>query len=341
MSTGLTQQSREKEVNRDALKLPIRLYKTDSIINAKADKFINTEHLVLEVKPELMSKEAIKNESDDNQKCPICQIKFQHDIAYISKCGNCGLLHSSLQAGTGRGKAGLQTLREANFHKILDRTLPRLAKNARILEIGSGDGWFLDICRQRGVMCIGIEPYVTQDLLERHPDILQIEFPCQLADVGDRKFDAIVFNDVLEHLHDLEAVLTCCRSLLIADGILLINIPSSRGIFYRLARLLARFGMQESLDRLWQQGLVSPHIWYFHPENLPKLMGVKPLFQMRLRTVSLTGLKSRIAFPHSTKATPLIKYLAVVFLSILSPLFPGDIMFQCYRIGQELNANKS
>ena len=46
-------------------------------------------------------------------------------------------------------------------------------------------------------------------------------------------FDAIIFNDVFEHLPDPIDAIVAVERLLADDGILVLNLPSSDGLFFR------------------------------------------------------------------------------------------------------------
>lgn len=95
-------------------------------------------------------------------------------------------------------------------------------------------------------------------------------FPDVLQD-GER-FDVIVFNDVIEHIPDIRSALAACHARLDEGGILVLNLPNSRGCFYRLSKLIARLGWRGPFERLWQKDLPSPHVHYFNPRNLQQLV---------------------------------------------------------------------
>src|SRR5690606_11668960 len=113
-------------------------------------------------------------------------------------------------------------------------------------------------------------------------------FPDALAP-GER-FDAIVFNDVIEHIPDIGRALAACRERLAPGGMLLLNLPSSSGVFYRASKLLRRLGVAGHFERMWQKGLPSPHLHYVDPTNLARLLdraGFVPVRRGRLATLRL------------------------------------------------------
>ena len=66
-------------------------------------------------------------------------------------------------------------------------------------------------------------------------------------------FDAIIFNDVFEHLPDPIDAIVAVERLLADDGILVLNLPSSDGLFFRVSTLLNRLGWRGPYERLWQR----------------------------------------------------------------------------------------
>ena len=95
-------------------------------------------------------------------------------------------------------------------------------------------------------------------------------FPDALQEA--ERFDVVTFNDVLEHMADPRRVVAACRDRLDPGGLLSINIPSSRGLLFRAAVAARRRGRAPALfSRLWQEGLPSPHLWYFNEDQLTRL----------------------------------------------------------------------
>ena len=54
------------------------------------------------------------------------------------------------------------------------------------------------------------------------------------------------------------------------SGIVIVNLPVADGLIFRMARLVARFGLRDPLNRMWQ-AVPSPHLSYFTGKTLQKL----------------------------------------------------------------------
>jgi len=226
---------------------------------------------------------------------------------------------------------GLAHLRKINFERLfhwLSQHTSRLCGKPRLLDVGCAHGWFIERAASRFEVT-GIEPDAAVAAATRARD-LPVRggfFPDVLTPA--ECFDVIVFNDVLEHIPDINATLAACWQHLAPGGCVIVNAPSSRGFLYRLSRQLARLGMDASFGRMWQLGFPSPHVHYFASDNLARLAGKAGFVleaQTRLPSVAVRGLYARIRYSREVSA---IKALTLtVAMTLLAPflaVLPADI----------------
>lgn len=132
--------------------------------------------------------------------------------------------------------------------KSLDRILRtwRMAKakryipqGARVLDVGCGDGAFLQYLGSRIREGVGIDPDVAQSRTVGSYTLIAGRFPDDLPELGP--FDAITMLAVLEHFPEaqLPQVVTTCARLLRSGGVLVITVPSPKvdAILHTLQRL--------------------------------------------------------------------------------------------------------
>jgi SAM-dependent methyltransferase len=257
-----------------------------------------------------------------------------HDV-WVYVCRTCGFQAATLTPAEGTGIPGLEGLRRKNFEVLLDRLEEvKMLRGARLLEVGSARGWFLEAAVRRGAQVQGIEPEAANAEMSRAND-LAVEigfFPNDLKNRGP--FDLIVFNDVFEHLAKPSAVIQDVQSLLKPGGIAVINFPSSKGILFLIADFLSQLGISGPRARLWQMGMPSPHVSYFSPKNLSLLAQRHSSLQLiegfSLPSVSRQGLASRIGASHSgTKGA--LMFAVIWGLSFIFPLLPSDIEVLLFR----------
>ena len=141
---------------------------------------------------------------------------------------------------------------------------------------------------------------------------------------------------MFEHLPDPAGAIRAAEQLLAPGGLIVINLPSSRGVIYKLAGLFARVGLPGPFERMWQKGLPSPHLSYFSPANLDLLVqrhtALRPVRTMSLPTVSRKGLGKRLA-GQSVGLPAFVVGPAIWVLSFALPLLPADIHVAMFRKG--------
>lgn len=232
------------------------------------------------------------------KECPACGGLMARISDWTDLCPSCRYMSSSLTPGEAPLGEGFEDLRRANFETLLDQMSRHIdLKGARLLEVGCGRGWFLKAAQRRGISVRGIEPGSDGEIARRNGFNVDAGFfPGGLTSTGP--FDIIIFNDVFEHIPDPASAIRSVRDLLAQGGIAIFNLPSSDGVFFKIARTLNRVGLSGPYDRMWQKGLASPHMSYFNADNLIKLAGrhtdLRPVARTSLASVSRAGLRDRI-----------------------------------------------
>jgi len=278
--------------------------------------------------------------------CPVCQGELSESLLdWHFSCARCAYEQSSLLPTINQQAAhhnidetaretGLRELRISNFRTLLG-TLQRLRPDGgQLLDVGCAHGWFVEAAMETFDV-LGLEPdhAVYAATVARGLPIRNGYFPQALRDA--ETFDVIVFNDVLEHIPPVIDVLHACHARLNSGGYLVVNLPSSDGLFYRLSKAFARLGYKSFFERLWQKGLPSPHVHYFNGANLAELLagnGFVTVVTGRLPVLSLAGLYTRISYTGTMSRLSRAVIYAMVALSLpVLRLFPSDIVYVIAR----------
>lgn len=232
-------------------------------------------------------------------------------------------------------EAALKALRLENFRAIVHYARRHVRPGARrLLDVGSAHGWFLETARD-DFDVLGIEPdaVVGGRAAARGLPVRAGFFPDVLE--ASEQFDAIVFNDVIEHIPDIRSALDACRRHLNEDGILILNLPNSRGFFYRLSKLIARLGWRMPFERLWQKEMPSPHVHYFSTDNLPRLVaprGFELVDCAELPALRAKGLRERLSYAGNVSALSLwLQYTLIMCAIPVLRIFPSDIIVCIFR----------
>lgn len=274
-------------------------------------------------------------------KCPVCskemilKYKLSSDVLY---CNTCDLyvapevkFNKSFYSDINQDKAALalKELRISNFKKIINHLKADYPQKVNGLDVGCSYGWFLDLCRENNISCIGVEPEpaIAAQAKQSGHTIIQGFFPDDLnGQVTSADF--IIFNDVFEHIPDIHKTLESCYQLLAPNGTLIINIPLSTGFFYRTARLLYRLNYKMPLERMWQFHFHSPHFHYFNKDNLTQLAQSKGFKLSRfhhLDTITKESIQSRIEMnrKQTFSSKMMISALKLIYPAINK--MPSDI----------------
>lgn len=154
-----------------------------------------------------------------------------------------------------------------NSHTLM---VELIGSNKRVLDVGCANGYLAKVLTEKGCTVSGVE-YDEKAAEEARPvlerlvvgDLEQLDLAEEL---GDARFDVIVFGDVLEHLRDPLPVLRASRALLAPGGYTVISIPNVAHGAVRLSLLKGRFDYRPL-------GLLdSTHIRFFTRDNLKVLL---------------------------------------------------------------------
>ena len=121
---------------------------------------------------------------------------------------------------------------EIYYSKVRYEMIKYLPENAlKVLEVGCGNGCFGEILKKnRDLEFWGIE--MMPDEAQKAEKVLDKVFTgmCEtfIDDLPDNYFDAIYFNDVLEHIFDPYSLLEKIKSKLSANGVVISSIPNMR-----------------------------------------------------------------------------------------------------------------
>jgi len=158
------------------------------------------------------------------------------------------------------------------FDEKLDFLEKKISKKQKkILDIGSGPGFFLRRAKRRGWNILGIEPspiaceYAKK---QKIPTIQKFFHEVNAKEIG--KFDVIHTFDVLEHVNNPINILKKSYSLLKKGGIIVIEVPND---FNPLQEIVQKSSKKKEYWVTLSSKLKKfDHINYFNFESISKLV---------------------------------------------------------------------
>ncbi|HJQ37844.1 MAG TPA: class I SAM-dependent methyltransferase [Thermoanaerobaculia bacterium] len=232
--------------------------------------------------------------------CPVCASP-QRDTRIIAgltihRCRECGLRTSPVVERKGTSYSDVDTaayansigrVRQAQGEEVVSFARKHGA-NGEWLDVGCGYGYVLDAARAAGFRVRGIEPdaMAASAANARGIDVHhgQLEETTPPADV-------LSTLDVIEHLDDLNAFAALVKS---KCRLWVIKVPSSDGMFFRIAHALRIRG---AVERLWQTQYRHPHVVYFNERALGRFLrnhGCEVLATRYLQEVPMRTALSRL-----------------------------------------------
>jgi len=150
-----------------------------------------------------------------------------------------------------RKKSDIDTQRRYNFIK------KRISKKQKILEVGSGHGFLIDIMHKNGYNIIGTEISKNKNkLLKNSTSAKILNLDLTKENTSIRNNQAIILFHVLEHIENPIEFLKNLRNLLSDAGEIIIEVPNEEDTQLKVN--------SEYSDWFWQLG----HIHYFSPKLL-------------------------------------------------------------------------
>jgi 2-polyprenyl-3-methyl-5-hydroxy-6-metoxy-1,4-benzoquinol methylase len=225
------------------------------------------------------------------EKCPLCSSKkiemalatedysISKDAFEIFKCNDCSFhftqnmpspaaigpyYKSDVYISHSDTKEGLvnriyHSAREMMLRKKRN-LIQQLTSGKKLLDIGSGTGYFLNSMKQNGYEVTGVEI----DEAARNATLknfgIKVNPPATLLEGKlKEKVDVITLWHVMEHLHDMDGYMQSMHDLLKPEGYLLIAVPN-----------YTSFDAQY-YGKYWAAYDVPRHLWHFSPKTIAKL----------------------------------------------------------------------
>lgn len=212
------------------------------------------------------------------KRCFLCaKNEYRHVITVkgvkIYECLECELGITDRHKGSKKslhGSKGLYSFKEykksadrqgAKFDKII-ATLRAIKDRGTVLEVGGGYGLFTKLLSEH--------PEYTIDVLEPSSTLRYLRKPREnvrkhkksfelFLKINRKKFDIIIFFNVLEYFKNPKEIITKAKSILKKDGIIVLLLPNYKSIV-------------AGWSKKWSWWMVENHTYHFSPKSITKLL---------------------------------------------------------------------
>lgn len=210
--------------------------------------------------------------------CSNCQVRFTQNVpseASISEYYRSENYISHSDTSKGFINRLYQTVRNISLNqkkKLIEKTTG--LANGRLLDVGSGTGYFAAAMQKTGWQVTGLEPDEGARNVAMRQHSLQLLPVGELFNLPGKKFDAITLWHVLEHVHNVKRYITAFKDLLTDTGKLFIAVPN-----YTSYDAM-------SYGSNWAGYDVPRHLYHFTPQTMQwlmkesglKIIGIKPMW---------------------------------------------------------------
>ena len=163
-------------------------------------------------------------------------------------------------------------------YQFIKKIIP---KKSRVLEIGSGHGFFLEIMKTNGFDIIGYD--ISKEQRKKSKKITNVPvYDVNMSEkisLGD-KFDIVISFHTLEHIADPITLLKNIKKLLKPKGKILIEVPNSDDFHLKLNKFYKEF--------YWERA----HIHYFNPKILKNVIQKSGFKNIRIVGVQRYGIEN-------------------------------------------------
>lgn len=202
------------------------------------------------------------------------------------------------------------------------RELPRPFAGGRVLEVGFGNGAFLERARAAGWQVVGVDPdpVVVANARGRGLNVRQGGIEA-IAD-EQNAFDIITMSHVIEHVHDPVATIEIAYQLLKPGGILWLETPNIMSTGHRM------------FESSWRGLEVPRHLTLFNWQSMSKVLHKLGFANIEKRRYGLSSSIFAASYriktglnPYAQKPIPSRVRIAAFFAEILASINPNRAEF--------------
>ncbi len=235
------------------------------------------------------SSEAVRAALDkfEDVLCPLCDVapvRFATDYQgfQLCQCPECGLqflsprpvvevlnekVYNETYFSESEQAGAISDAEQHQFARQLANLEKFLGRKGNLLDVGCGDGSFLRYAQSAGWQVAGTDIRLAEGA--RGVNCALLEGQLREIDFAGERFDAIRFNQVLEHTQNPLLELKRSRELLSTGGVVFISVPNIAGLSPRLKSAQSRLHLKR---KRWRHYAALHHLWFFAPDTLRKLV---------------------------------------------------------------------
>ncbi|MCX7918585.1 MAG: class I SAM-dependent methyltransferase [bacterium] len=218
----------------------------------------------------------------DNEKYPPHPL-YSIPGKLVVECPHCGLVYvnGTFQEEIIEHYGGHEDIYELN-REIFDRTfINRLKKIERlkktngktVLDVECGFGYFLNVAKQHGWVCYGVDiSRYAAEFAKKQFDIQIQVASVHSAEFPKEFFDVVTMFNILEHLSEPVHSLQQIADWIKPDGLLVIETPSEDSLIHSFHRFIYKLSMGKITYANTMYGTKYGHWYVFNKKNIRMIL---------------------------------------------------------------------
>ena len=199
------------------------------------------------------------------KKCPYCEGEGNHYFEFCStsyyKCSSCDLIYKNSNKSYREivlkyrddyydnfGASEIDGERDRLYKELL-KFIEQKVQTGKILDVGTGCGFFLQYARERGWNVKGIDPSPKSVNIAKNSNNLDVKLGTLEEFRSSEKFDIITFINALDHSAQPWHEVQLARTLLKPEGFIFIRSPNGF-LHSHILRISSKFGFENRISSL-------------------------------------------------------------------------------------------
>lgn len=208
--------------------------------------------------------------------------KYQKD--YLCKCQKCGFVFSQRiptaqeldEHYQGYGRADyLSPITIKRYHELLDKMEP-YRKTNRLLDVGCGIGYFLEVAKERGWEVYGTEFTDKAVQICEAKGINMQQGVLDPTNYSPESFDIITSFEVIEHINNPQTELSNFHTLLRKGGLCYVTTPNFNS--------LLRYRLKGDYNNI----CYPEHLSYYTPKTIQKAFRAAQFKTVKIETTGIS-----------------------------------------------------
>lgn len=207
-----------------------------------------------------------------------------------------------------------------------------ISKRDRIIDIGTGNGLFVEMQNDAGFEDVSAHEIEGEDLSEIAKIASRIYQDFNYCSIPSNEFHVVTLLDVVEHVIDPKYLINMCARILKKDGVIYFHTPVVTRTD-RLMHVLQKVPALRKAGTIWQRGRTSIfHLENYTPKSLTTLLRNEGFSDIRIEVKNeLSWPVSRYVKIYLLEKQGFPGYMAPIFAPIFYPFLATNL----------LNANKA